>query len=56
MARKVEYITIDQEGRDQGKTFKITEMPALKAEKWATRAFLALAASVPASTHFPVVL
>ena len=45
MARKVEYITIDQEGRDQGKTFKITEMPALKAEKWATRAFLALAAS-----------
>ena len=45
MARKVEYVTIDQEGRDKGKTFKITEMPALKAEKWATRAFLALAAS-----------
>lgn len=45
MARKVEYLTIEKEGRDQGKTFVITEMPALKAEKWATRAFLALAAS-----------
>jgi hypothetical protein len=31
--------------RDKGKRFKITEMPAMKAEKWAARFFLALAKS-----------
>ena len=29
-------------GRDEGKLFKITEMPAAKAEKWALRMFIAL--------------
>ncbi len=33
------------EGRDAGKVFKITEMPAMQAEKWAARFFLALAKS-----------
>jgi len=43
MARRDVFVTISAEGRDQGKVFKITEMPALQAEKWATRTFLALA-------------
>ena len=30
------------EGRDYGKTFRITEMPAMQAEKWANRATLAM--------------
>lgn len=33
------------EGRDAGKRFKITEMPAMQAEKWGARFFLALAKS-----------
>ena len=45
MARKQATITIDTEGRDFGKTFKIIEMPATQAEKWAIRALLALAKS-----------
>lgn len=32
-------------GRDQGKAFFLTEMPATKAEKWAMRLFLALKGS-----------
>lgn len=40
--RKTETITIEREGRDQGKTFKITEMGAAQAERWAMRAFFAL--------------
>jgi hypothetical protein len=43
--RKQVSITINDEGRDQYKTFIINEMPATKAEKWAIRAFLALAKS-----------
>ena len=43
MARKEEPITIKAEGRDKGKTFVMTEMPATKAAKWALRAFLAIA-------------
>jgi hypothetical protein len=42
VARKVETITIDTPGRDMGKVFELTEMPATKAEKWAARALLAL--------------
>lgn len=42
MARKSAVVTISREGRDKGKTFVITEMSAMRAEKWATRAFLAL--------------
>lgn len=45
MARKIEQITIKDEGRDKGKVFVIREMPASQAEKWAMRAFLALAKS-----------
>ena len=42
MARKTQTYTIDSGGRDKGKTFLITEMPATKAEDWAIRAMLAL--------------
>lgn len=42
MARKTAIITIDSPGRDLGKVFEITEMSATRAEKWATRALLAL--------------
>lgn len=40
--RKSIVIKIEQ-GRDKGKKFRITEMSVIKAEKWATRAFMALA-------------
>lgn len=45
MARKELTITITAEGRDQGKVFHLVEMPAMQAERWATRALLALAKS-----------
>ena len=31
-----------EEGRDAGKVFKITEMPAFQMDRWATRALIAL--------------
>lgn len=40
---KVEDVTITDEGRDKGKVFRITEMPAVQAERWAFRVFQALA-------------
>jgi hypothetical protein len=40
--RKTKLVTIEAEGRDHGKTFLITEMSALAAEKWGSRAMLAL--------------
>jgi hypothetical protein len=40
--RRTKDIIIDQEGRDKGKHFFITEMPAAQAERWAMRAILAL--------------
>ncbi len=49
MPRKVLEHTVppiaegDEPNRDAGKTFVLTEMPVLKAEKWAMRAFLAIA-------------
>lgn len=44
--RKSTEIVIDNDGgRDAGKVFVITEMPATQAEKWAMRALLALAKS-----------
>lgn len=43
MARKTKTITIDQENRDKGKVFVITEMPSAQGEAWAMRVFLALA-------------
>lgn len=45
MARKVKDVVISANGRDKNKMFRITEMPALKAERWALRALQALAAS-----------
>lgn len=45
MARKVEDYPVTDAGRDRGKVFRLTEMPATQAEKWAGRAFLALARS-----------
>lgn len=38
MARKIESLTISDAGRDKGKTFVLTEMPAVPAERWATQA------------------
>ena len=35
----------ERENRDAGKAFLITEMPAMRAEKWAARALMAVAAS-----------
>lgn len=43
--RKTEVYVVTKDNRDKGKRFIITEMPALRAEKWATRAMLALARS-----------
>lgn len=40
--RKEKIITITEEGRDQGKTFVIKEMPASQAEWWAIRVFQAV--------------
>jgi hypothetical protein len=45
MARKIQRVVISAEGRDKGKTFVLTEMPADQAERWAIRAVLALAQS-----------
>lgn len=43
--RKTAVVTIASEGRDLGKVFFLKELPASQAEKWAVRAFLALAKS-----------
>lgn len=40
--RRTIDVTIRDEGRDQGKVFRITEMPAAQAEEWAMRAIMAL--------------
>ena len=45
MARRVRLVPITGENRDSGKTFRLTEMPSNVGEKWAIRAFLALAKS-----------
>lgn len=45
MARKTKLVTIAAENRDRGKTFLLTEMSPVKAEKWATRALIAIARS-----------
>jgi hypothetical protein len=45
MARKTKDVTITLDNRDAGKTFRITEMPAVQAEKWAARALLAMSRS-----------
>ena len=45
MARKKAEVTITADGRDQGKVFILTEMPADQAEKLAVKVFLALSRS-----------
>jgi hypothetical protein len=35
MPRRTQTITIEEEGRDKGKVFILTEMPATQGEKWA---------------------
>ena len=45
MTRKTKIVTIEREGRDKGKRFLITEMPAAQGENWALRAFHAMAAA-----------
>lgn len=42
MARRIATFTAST-GRDAGKVFRITEMPANQAERWAVKAFLAAA-------------
>ncbi|EBP8102013.1 hypothetical protein AOS06_03795 [Salmonella enterica] len=42
MARKEKFITIDGQGRDNGKVFHLTEMSASHAEWWAMRAIMAM--------------
>ncbi|MGN6312520.1 MAG: hypothetical protein ACTHMO_02030 [Rhodanobacteraceae bacterium] len=42
MARKTCRLTIDADGRDKGKTFVLTELPALDIERWTVRLVLAL--------------
>lgn len=43
--RKTATVTVELEGRDKGKIFLLTEMPAAAAEKWALRMFVALKGS-----------
>lgn len=43
--RKTAQYTVDDEGRDKGKVFLITEMSAAQGEAWACRALLALMGS-----------
>lgn len=45
MARKSIDVTIQDEGRDKGKVFVITEMSSAQAESWAMRVLLALVGS-----------
>lgn len=47
--RKTKIVTITDEGRDKGKTFRIEEWPASRLEEWATRALIAIfSGNVPA--------
>ena len=41
MARKTKTVVIES-GRDDGKSFLVTEMPVTKADKWANSALLAM--------------
>jgi hypothetical protein len=44
MARRTDKVLIEREGRDRGKLFIITEMPAMQAEYWAGRLLTMFAA------------
>lgn len=43
MARRTKIFVVEDEGRDKGKRFLLTEMASSKAESWAYRLILALA-------------
>lgn len=45
MARKTKIVTILDEGRDNGKVFRLGEVSAGHAEDWAIRAFMGMARS-----------
>jgi hypothetical protein len=45
MARHTKTITIDTQGRDEGKTYIITEMPVRQSEWWGMRFLTALSTS-----------
>lgn len=45
MSRKTARLTIEDDNRDKGKSFVITELSAERAERWALRALLALSAA-----------
>lgn len=45
MPRREATVVIDAEGRDRGKIFRLTELPAEQGEEWATRLLLALGKS-----------
>ena len=45
--RREQVVRIERDGRDAGKEFLLTEMSAIRAEKWAMRAMLALSRSRP---------
>lgn len=46
MARKTKTVIITRDGRDKGKQFELTEMPAARAEKWAARFLFAVGKGV----------
>lgn len=48
--RKTTTVTVEEPGRDLGKVFLLTEMPAAAAEKWALRMFVALKGSGDSNT------
>jgi hypothetical protein len=51
--RKTTNVTIQDEGRDKGKVFVLTEKSAIQADKWGIRALLALSKSgVPIPPEF----
>ncbi len=45
MSRKTTRLTIAEEGRDKGKSFVLTELPADQGERWFIRALFAIAKS-----------
>ena len=45
MARKTSIFTVAEEGRDHGRAYLLTEMPASRGERWARRLFQAAARS-----------
>lgn len=47
MPRKTKIVTINQDGRDKGRRYLITEMSGSQGERWASRALSALAKSNP---------